>query len=110
MPFRPCVEARCPLMAQPGKARCREHQAVLERHRWLRNPNRDNGYRRAKRQVAKLLPIPCSLCGNPITHLGHDRWSLTFDHIVSVADGGSNDLANLRPAHKSCNSSRGRGR
>jgi 5-methylcytosine-specific restriction endonuclease McrA len=54
--------------------------------------------------VAKQLPIPCSLCGDPITHLGHDRMSLTFDHIVPVSLGGTNELENLRPAHKGCNS------
>jgi 5-methylcytosine-specific restriction endonuclease McrA len=110
MPRRPCIHHPCPLFAEPGKSRCPVHEAELQRAKWLRNPNRDLDYRRAKREVAKLLPIPCSLCGNPITHLGHDRWSLTFDHIVSVADGGSNDLSNLRAAHKHCNSSRGRGR
>lgn len=108
MPRRPCIEVRCPLLAQPGKARCSVHEAELQRAKWQRNPNRDMAYRRAKAAVAKHLPIPCALCGQPITHLGHDRWSLTFDHIVSVADGGTNDLSNLRPAHKSCNSARGR--
>lgn len=41
----------------------------------------------------------CHLCGMP----GAD----TADHILPRALGGTDDLDNLRPAHKSCNSSRG---
>ena len=41
----------------------------------------------------------CHLCGGP----GAD----TADHIVPRSAGGGHDLANLRPAHASCNSSRG---
>jgi hypothetical protein len=38
------------------------------------------------------------------THLGHDPMSLTFDHIVPVSLGGTNELEKLRPAHKGYNS------
>jgi 5-methylcytosine-specific restriction endonuclease McrA len=110
MPKRPCIEHPCPMVAELGKARCAVHEAELQRQKWQVNPNRDMAYRRAKAAVARQLPIPCSLCGGPITHLGHDRWSLTFDHIVPVSLGGTNELSNLRAAHKHCNSSRGRGR
>lgn len=41
----------------------------------------------------------CHLCGRP----GAD----TLDHIVPRSLGGSDDLDNLAPAHKSCNSRRG---
>jgi hypothetical protein len=107
MPFRPCVEPRCSLMAMVGMACCREHQAVLERAKWLRNPNRDMDYRRLKRQV--VLPVPCAICGEAITHFGHDGASHTFDHITPWSDAPSNDPSNLHHAHKRCNSSRGRG-
>jgi 5-methylcytosine-specific restriction endonuclease McrA len=40
----------------------------------------------------------CWLCGLP----GAD----TVDHIVGLADGGTNQLDNLRAAHLSCNCSR----
>ena len=42
----------------------------------------------------------CYLCGKS----GAD----TLDHIIARADGGTDELENLRPAHRSCNSSRGR--
>lgn len=41
----------------------------------------------------------CHLCGRP--------GSTTIDHLVPRARGGTDDLDNLRPAHQSCNSSRG---
>jgi 5-methylcytosine-specific restriction endonuclease McrA len=72
-----------------------------------RNPNRDIGYRRLKRQV--VLPVACAICGEAITHFGHDGRSHTFDHITPWSEAPSNDPSNLRHAHKRCNSSRGRG-
>lgn len=41
----------------------------------------------------------CHLCGMP----GAD----TLDHLLPRSLGGTDDLENLAPAHKSCNSSRG---
>ena len=41
----------------------------------------------------------CHLCGQP--------GATTADHLVPRNKGGSNALANLAPAHGSCNSARG---
>lgn len=41
----------------------------------------------------------CHLCGKP----GAD----SADHVIPYAEGGGDDVANLRPAHKACNSKRG---
>jgi 5-methylcytosine-specific restriction endonuclease McrA len=46
----------------------------------------------------------CGICREP--GLPND----TADHIRSLADGGGNDRANLRRAHKKCNEARGRAR
>jgi 5-methylcytosine-specific restriction endonuclease McrA len=108
MPRRLCLEVRCPLLAEPGKARCQIHEAELQRAKWARNPNRDMGYRRLKRKV--VLPVPCGLCGEAITHFGHDGGSHTFDHVTPWSEARDNDPSNLRHAHKSCNSARGQGR
>lgn len=58
------------------------------------------------RKIARLAGVVfaergrvCHLCGMP----GAD----TLDHIVPRSRGGLDDLDNLAPAHKSCNSSRG---
>lgn len=41
----------------------------------------------------------CHLCGGP--------GATTADHVIPRQLGGDNSLENLRPAHLSCNSSRG---
>lgn len=68
-------------------------------------------YRRA---CAELRASPagrtCWLCGQPIDlNLdARDPMSWTADHVDPLSHGGAEvDLANLRPAHRRCNSSRG---
>jgi hypothetical protein len=74
------------------------HQAELERRKWLCNPNRDMGYGRLKRHV--VLPVPCDICGEAITHFGRLGGSHTFEHITPFSVARNNDPANLRHAHK----------
>lgn len=58
-------------------------------------------YRRVRLRVLAESDV-CWLCG----HTGAD----TVDHLVPLAYGGPLlDPHNLRPAHRSCNSSRGTG-
>ena len=52
-------------------------------------------YRNAKRRMGGL---PCHWCGEPAD---------TVDHVVALADGGSNTLDNLVPACRRCNFQRG---
>jgi hypothetical protein len=49
----------------------------------------DIGYRRLKRLV--VLPVLCAICGELITHVGHDGASHTFDHITPWSEAPSND-------------------
>lgn len=60
------------------------------------------GNRRYRRNRAIILAKSdiCHLCGLP----GAD----TADHVIPYADGGTDDIGNLRPAHEQCNKSRGR--
>ena len=60
-----------------------------------------NGRRvtRNKKKVLNYYGDTCHLCGKP----GAD----TADHIIPRSRGGDNSLENQRPAHRSCNSSRG---
>lgn len=57
----------------------------------------DNEYRKNRAILLADSP-PCHWCGAPATEA---------DHLVPVAAGGDNDLANLAPACKRCNASRG---
>ena len=55
-------------------------------------------YRKNRATLLQDSPA-CALCGRP----GAD----TADHIIPYDAGGSDDLDNLRPAHRSCNSRAG---
>lgn len=74
----------------------------------------DRTYRKrthALRAHVKRTGEPCWLCGQPIdltlpyTH----KMSFTADHVDALGNGGRL-LGDLRPAHRSCNSSRGKKR
>jgi 5-methylcytosine-specific restriction endonuclease McrA len=52
----------------------------------------------------------CWICGgdiDPDCPEWAGRWSL--DHVLPLSRGGGNDVENLRPAHRGCNSHRGDG-
>lgn len=65
--------------------------------------------------VAQLKALPgsdiCWRCGQkiPLDVPNNDPKQWTADHVQSMENGGSAlELSNLRPAHRSCNSKRGR--
>lgn len=71
-----------------------------------------DGPRRAvKTGVAERDGWVCQIpeCGLPVdrTLRFPDPWSASVDHIVLVANGGSNDASNLRLTHLDCNKRRG---
>jgi 5-methylcytosine-specific restriction endonuclease McrA len=79
--------------------RCLDHEP---RGRVSRSPTtqaQDGEYLRNRALVLTDDPT-CHWCPRPAT---------TADHLVAVAAGGSNQLSNLVPACKPCNSSRGAG-
>lgn len=87
---RPCL-GNCGSLVE-GRARCRACSRAYESRRAPhRAAYRDPAYRALGRASGT-----CHLCGQP----GADTW----DHVVPLSRGGTNDYANLRPAHRSCNS------
>ncbi|MFC6712444.1 HNH endonuclease [Branchiibius cervicis] len=54
---------------------------------------------RAERAAVLAVSDVCWLCG--------ERGADTVDHVVPYSHGGTDNRANLRPAHRSCNSARG---
>jgi len=53
----------------------------------------------------------CHLCRRPVnaTLVNPHPRAATFDHLIPVADGGTDASANLRLAHRTCNTKRGTG-
>lgn len=49
--------------------------------------------------------LTCGRCGRPIDKRlpGTHPLGLTVGHIVAVRNGGTDELHNLRPEHRSCN-------
>jgi 5-methylcytosine-specific restriction endonuclease McrA len=85
-PPRMCL--RCNQLALPGKSRCAEHAI----------PQRSGTSRRNSRNAVEGATY-CYLCGEP----ARPDDPLVADHIIPRVLGGSDDLYNLAPAHRSCN-------
>jgi len=78
-----------------------------------RQARRNEYARRMVSDQLKAMPGSdiCWKCGKKIdmTIKDHnDPMAWTMDHVQSLANGGSHTLQNARPAHRSCNSARGR--
>lgn len=66
---------------------------------------------RAHRDVLDAYGSTCWLCGGPID-LDAEWWrdaAMSVDHVLPRSLGGPDDLANLRPAHRTCNVRRSNG-
>lgn len=64
---------------------------------------------RILRDCKEVGYINCSICGLPINislHYPHP-WSLTIDHVLPIAKGGTTKDGNLQPAHFKCNRRKG---
>lgn len=57
------------------------------------------------RKVSELRDLVIATYGDVCCLCGH-RGSNTVEHVIPRARGGTDDIENLRPAHKSCNVSR----
>lgn len=67
-------------------------------------------WRRLVKVAKRELPPVCGICGGMIDmtlHWNHEM-AWTLDHIRPLAEGGApEDLSNLTPAHRVCNSKKG---
>lgn len=65
--------------------------------------------RDALKKRARAADSPCHLCGGPIDWDAdyRDKRAFTADHVMAVGAGGSMH-GELLPAHRSCNSRRGK--
>ena len=88
---RVCSEPGCPLLVT-GSSRCEEH-TVKRPHNWTSHPSPAAARRRrgaawmsTRRAVMKRDRYTCWVCGGTATEV---------DHRVSLANGGTDSLANL---------------
>ncbi len=99
MPRRPCLggPTTCPALAEPGKPRCTECERYRQRIRNATRPHYAGDYD-TRAAAVRSTAQRCWLCGEGPRP--GDPW--TADHV----DAG-NPASELRPAHRSCNASRG---
>jgi 5-methylcytosine-specific restriction endonuclease McrA len=72
---------------------------------------KDNGFEKyTEAQVLELHGPTCHLCQQPIDlslprKIGVEGWrdSLQIDHVIPIAKGGPDTLANVKPSHPRCN-------
>src|SRR6266545_2436673 len=85
----------CSIRGRPGPtSRCDRHP---------KPPKRTGSYTRNAAKVRAAATI-CHLCGKPFDDPNDPP---VADHVLPREAGGSDDLSNLRPAHRSCNGRKG---
>lgn len=96
MPYATCAVCGRPFERRAKTHRhCPEHERHGREHRSPTTRAQDSTYKRNRKDV---LGLPCVFCGKPAD---------TADHIVPVSRGGDNSPANLQPACRDCNNSKG---
>jgi hypothetical protein len=78
---------------------------------WARknHKRRTTGKLPSKAEVVQRWGNRCHLCEKKINLglSGKNLLGFTFDHVIPVSMGGTNDAENIRPAHWICNTRRG---
>lgn len=71
----------------------------------MASKGRNTSIRDKHRKIIAKDEPPCGICGQPIEynapHL--DPGEFTVDHIVPIAQGGTDTLDNKQAAHRRCN-------
>lgn len=114
--FQPCPKCCNNLVTVHGKGRidklCRDCRRETDR----RKNSRKNMRRRSSGELTVTIQElaardgeRCQICMRRLNVFlpGSHQLGPTFDHILPVSRGGTNDAENLRLAHRRCNSRRG---
>jgi 5-methylcytosine-specific restriction endonuclease McrA len=84
-----------------SKGRCERHPFEDLDGPWVRAPGREYGSRlpaAVRRAVARRDDYTCQICGRPALLGG-----MEIDHFVPRAEGGTDDMGNLRVLCSACN-------
>lgn len=114
--IEPCARCHETLVIKHGRGyqakQCLSCRREVQR---LKDAQKNHARRAAGRDVLSVDQLAardgsrCQICRRKIdlSRSGQDQWGPSIDHILPVSRGGTNDPANLRLAHRRCNSSRG---
>jgi 5-methylcytosine-specific restriction protein A len=99
-PLKPCAERGCNVLTRDASGRCEQHQ----RESWAKRdntPRRVTGRRLQEARAALFKREPlCRLCAA----LGLAVVAEERDHVLSLAEGGTDDPANIQalcvPCHR----------
>jgi 5-methylcytosine-specific restriction endonuclease McrA len=102
--LRVCAKPGCPRLS--GESMCDEHRREAVRTRQARRPRPRGNDPRTIKAVLGRDGWCCVLCGakkrDPSRRKPGTTVRLEVAHIVAHADGGSNDLSNLRTLCTDC--------
>lgn len=113
---RRCADCGLLKSVQASVRSCADCFLARRRAHWRRK----NAVRRGAVRVGRQISIAqlgdrdawrCHLCLRKVDRAlaCPDPMSPTFDHLVPISDGGTDEPANVRLAHRFCNTSRGTG-
>lgn len=95
-PLKPCPAPRCPNLVRSG--RCPDHQVDTSLG-WRGDTQRIRGRRlqRLRRELFEREPL-CRPCRNA----GRTVLATIRDHIIPLAEGGTDDDTNIQPVCQDC--------
>ena len=85
--------------AVEGTSRCTNHGTGTTKHR---NPEYDGHHQELRAKVVKPDSV-CWICGEG----PRPTDPMQADHVIPLSMGGRTELANMKPAHRSCNVAKG---
>jgi 5-methylcytosine-specific restriction endonuclease McrA len=109
------LPSSCRVCGIVGKSLCDYHKQLEDKKRFAvlsqqpHNREYDTTEYRTNRQTlieyTWRFHIPCWICLQSFDSVN----DISADHYIPLSRGGTNDISNLKPAHKQCNTHRGKG-
>lgn len=112
LPSKPCIRCGCliDLMAEGRSHSNRAKPSTRKRRadsQLCADCARQRGYRHkwSAEALATRDGTDCGICGQPVDMASRwpDQMCPSVDHVISRADGGTDDPSNLQLAHLRCN-------